>query len=95
MTDVAKVKEVATQLANVAIVNYNDKSLSGEEREHNVCEFLAGLVRTLPGASWLPQELVADALDIGLDELQEFYKDNLQSFVKKCFGRIKHILHIG
>jgi len=41
MTDEKKIKEVAVQLTNLAIVNFNDKSLTGEQRERNVIDFLA------------------------------------------------------
>lgn len=97
MTDAAKaakIKDVAVQLANVAIVNYNDKSLTGEEREHKVCQFLANLTNMIPQVAWIPDELIADVLDAGVDNIQEFYGEDVKPFVKKCFNRIMHILHI-
>lgn len=94
MTTKEQVKEVAIQLANVAIVNYNDKTLSGEEREHNVIAFLTKLDDNIPGVNFIPNALEAKIVEIGVDKLQEYYGDNIKSFVKKCFERIKHILRI-
>ena len=90
-----EIKEVAVQLANVAIVNYNDQSLTGEEREHKVIEFLVKLDDNIPMVNFIPNALEAQIAEIGVDKLQEFYGEDIQPFVKKCFGRIKHILHIG
>lgn len=95
MTNKEQIKEVAMQLANVAIVNYNDQTLTGEEREHKVIEFLVKLDDNIPMVNFIPNALEAQIVEIGVDKLQEFFGDNLQPFVKKCFNRIKHILHIG
>lgn len=92
MTEQAKIKEVAIQLTNVAITNYNDKSISGEQRKKNVCMFLAGLTNTIPTVAWIPDELIANIMLVGIDNLQDFYNDDIEPFVEKCFSRIKHLL---
>ena len=90
-----EIKEIAVQLANVAIVNYNDKNLTGAERKANVCAFLATLDDGVFPLNFVPNMLEAKILEIGSDNLKEFYNDDIEPFVEKCFGRIKHILHIG
>ena len=90
-----EIKEIATQLANVVIANAANKNLTGEEKEHKVCEFLATLDNSLPAANFIPDSLEADILDAGIDKVQEFFtKVDVKSFVKKCFNRIKHLLHV-
>lgn len=89
------VKETAIQLTNVVIANYANEELTGEEKEAKVCEFLATLDNSIPGANFIPDTLEAKLLDIGLDKLQEFFVDDIKPFVKKCYERIKHLLHIG
>ena len=90
-----EIKEVATQLANVVIANAANKKLTGEEKEAKVCAFLATLDNSIPMANFIPDALEAAILDAGIDKIQEFFsKVDMKSFVKKCFNRIKHLLHI-
>ena len=90
-----EIKEIATQLANVVIANAANKELTGEEKEHKVCEFLATLDNSLPVANFIPDTLEAEILDAGIDKVQEFFaKVDVKSFVKKCYNRIKHLLHV-
>jgi len=92
MENEAKVKDIAIQLTNLAIVNYNDKTLTGEQREHKVCQFLAGLTDMIPMVSWIPNEIIADGLDIGWDNVQAYLDTrNPIDWVKKQYQRIKHI----
>lgn len=92
----AEVKEVAIQLANLVIADAANKELTGEEKEAKVCEFLATLDNSIPVASFIPDSLEAKILEIGVDEVQAFLtKTGITPFVKKCFNRIKVILHIG
>ena len=91
-----EIKEIATQLANVVIANAANKELTGEEKEAKVCEFLATLDNSIPIANFIPDSLESDILDAGIDEIQTFFvKVGITPFVKKCFNRIKHLLHIG
>ena len=86
------VKEIAIQIANLAIAEASAKDKSGEEKEHEVCEFLANLTNMIPIVQFLPDELVADALDLGLDKIQEYFNNHdIKVFVKKLYNRIKHI----
>ena len=90
-----ELKEIATQLANVVIANAANKELTGEEKERKVCEFLATLDNSIPMANFIPDALEAEILDAGIDKVQEFFaKVDVKAFVKKCFNRIKHLLHI-
>ena len=90
-----EIKEIATQLANVVIANAANKELTGEEKEAKVCAFLATLDNSIPMANFIPDTLEAEILDAGIDKVQEFFtKVDIKSFVKKCFNRIKHLLHI-
>ena len=91
-----EIKEIATQLANVVIANAANKELTGEEKERKVCEFLATLDNSIPMASFIPDTLEAAILDAGIDAVQAFFeKVGVTQFVKKCYTRIKHLLHIG
>jgi len=90
-----ELKEIATQLANVVIANAANKKLTGEEKEAKVCAFLATLDNSIPMANFIPDALEAEILDAGIDKIQEFFgKIEIIPFVKKCFNRIKHLLHI-
>ena len=94
MTNEAKIKEVAIQLTNLAIVNYNDPTLTGEEREHKVCQFLASLTNAIPTVAWVPDEIIADGLDVTWDAVQEYLNThNPIDWVKKQYQRIKHLFH--
>lgn len=89
MTDV---KEIAIQIANLAITEAAAKDKTGEEKEHEVCEFLANLTDLVPVVAFLPNDLVADALDLGLDNIQAYFtKHDIKVLVKKLYNRIKHI----
>ena len=87
-----QIKEVAVQLANVAIAAAVNEKLTGEEKERKVIEFLVKLDDNIPMVNFIPNALEAEILDVGLDNLQAFFADhNPKEFVKKCFNRIKHL----
>lgn len=90
-----EIKEVAIQLANLVIADEANKDLTGEEKEAKVIAFLADLDNQVPFASFIPDALEEKILECGYDKLKEFYQDDIKGFVKKCYTRIKHILHIG
>ena len=90
-----ELKEVATQLANIVIANAANEKMTGEQKEAKVCEFLATLDNSIPMANFIPDKLEAAILDAGVDTLQAFFERvGITPFVKKCFNRIKHLLHI-
>ena len=86
-----EIKEAAIQLTNVVIAAAAEEDLTGEEKEAKVCDFLATLDNSIPGANFIPDSLEAKILDIGIDKLQEFFKDDIKPFIKKCYERIKHL----
>lgn len=91
MTD-TQIKEVAVQLANVAISAAANEDLTGEEKERRVIEFLVKLDDGLPLVGFISNELEADLLDLGVDKVQEYIaKLDIKAFVKKQYNRIKHI----
>lgn len=86
------VKETAIKLTNLVIADAANKDLTGEEKEHNVIEFLVKLDDALPGADFIPNSLEAEVLEIGIDKIQEYFsKLDIKALVKKCYERIKHI----
>ena len=92
MENTAQIKDVAIQLTNLAIVNFNDKTLTGEQRERKVIDFLVKLDDNIPLVNFIPNELEAAIVDLGLDNVQAYFHDHSPiDFVKKCYNRIKHI----
>lgn len=91
----AEIKETAVQLANLVIATYSNEKLSGTQKEEKVIAFLADLDNQIPIAAFIPDALEEKVLEVGYDKLKEFYQDDIKGFVKKCYERIKHILHIG
>jgi len=88
------VKETAVKLVNLVIADAQDKDLSGEEKEHKVCEFLVKLDDALPVADFIPNALEAEILEFGVDKIQEYFaKLDIKALVKKCYERIKHLFH--
>lgn len=87
----AEVKEVAYQVANLAISVAADKDLTGTQKEAEVCEFLAKLDDNIPVIGAISNELEAKVLEIGADEIKKVYAEDVVPFVKKCYERIKHI----
>ncbi|MEI8129327.1 MAG: hypothetical protein WCG95_06880 [bacterium] len=86
------VKETAIKLANLAIAEAANKDLTGEEKEHNVIEFLIKLDDNLPIADFVPNALEAQIIEIGVDKIQEYFSSlDIKALVKKCYERIKHI----
>lgn len=85
------VKETAIKLANLVIANAVDKDLTGEEKEHSVCEFLVKLDDNLPIANFIPNALEAEILEAGVDKVQAYFAEHdIKVLVKKLYERIKH-----
>ena len=100
MANKEQIKELVVQTANLAVAEMakpENQHLTGEEKEHKVCEFVAGIVKNLlspvcPPVAWIPQELIANFLDYEVDEVQEVISEiDVKSFVKKQYNRIKHL----
>lgn len=85
-------KELATQVTiQVMTAVQAAEGLTGEEREHQVCESLACAAGAIPYINIIPQELRAKILEFGVDELEEFFsKIDIKAFVKKHYERVKH-----
>jgi len=87
-------KELATQAAiQVMTTVQATPGLTGEEREHQVCESLSCAMGAIPYVNMIPQELRAKILEFGADEVEEFLsKVDIKAFVKTHYERIKHFL---
>lgn len=86
-------KEVATKVAIELITKAAEQDKTGEEKEAEVCEFLSKLDNHIIGLNFIPDELEAELLDLGIDKVQEFLSEiDIKAFVKKQYHRIKLVL---
>jgi len=87
--------ELITKVAGALMVaETKSAGLTGEEREHNVIENLCHLDDNVVGLGLIPNELEAEVVEYGVDELQEaISKIDLESFVKTEWQKIKHLFH--
>lgn len=93
MTSKASTKEVAEQIAIHVMTSVADQELTGEEKLEKVCEFLVKLDDGIIGLNFIPNEIEAQLLETGIENVIEFLKEiDVKSFVQKNYNRIKNLL---
>jgi hypothetical protein len=86
-------KEIATKVAIELIAKAAEQDKTGEEKEAEVCEILSKLDNHIIGLNFIPDELEAELLDLGIDKVQEYISNlDIKAFVKTQYNRIKRLL---
>lgn len=85
-------KELAAAITCNVIATVNNQNIPGGEKHKKVFEYLSKIDNGVPYLGWIPDELEAEAMDFGWDEIvAELKKVDLHAYIEKHFQRIKHL----